>query len=170
MSKKPLHPFERSIGPGPYKFVGLGKIHISETHGARYIGPTVERGCGSCAHCGTGILNIFVIRAGDGKNYGVGCDCILKSNLPYTIITQAEKAERARKNKLAALRRDKKRALDIKEFRCLSWKLRRQCRKAPHPNKYFAEKGKTLRDYLKFTRFSVTGLLILKRLEKCGAV
>jgi len=77
------HPFQRTLGPGPYQFIGIGVIQVNETHGARYSGPEVENGAGTCAHCGTGIMNIFVVRTGEGRDFGVGSDCIKKVYLEY---------------------------------------------------------------------------------------
>ena len=73
-----LHPFEITIGPGPYKFIGVGRIVLDPRRGHVYNGPHCDEGCGTCSHCSQAIMNIYVIQAGDGKNYGVGCDCIEK--------------------------------------------------------------------------------------------
>lgn len=72
------HPFSYTLGAGPYKYIGFGKIIISETSGAVYLGPEMDEGCGTCAHCGHAILNIFIILTGEGKRCGVGSDCIHK--------------------------------------------------------------------------------------------
>lgn len=103
-----MHPFERTLGPGPYSFVGVGKIHISETFGARYIGPTCDSGAGTCAHCGTGIVNIYVIKNANGQTFGVGSDCIGLLNLPMPEMTKIQKAKRAHNRALRLSRAEKK--------------------------------------------------------------
>jgi hypothetical protein len=157
MSNAKLHPFEMTIGPGPYQYVGFGCIEISERFGARYSGPELERGCGTCAHCGTAILNIFVIRAGDGKNYGVGCDCIEKSNLPYAVKNAVEKQRllRERDKRRAAsdrrrVERNKRKADFLARF-LEYWptsKLFAETKTKPHPVESLAAQGLTLNDYI----------------------
>jgi len=161
MSKREAHPFERTIGPGPYRFIGVGKIHVSETFGARYIGPECDRGCGTSAHCGHGIMTIFIIRAGDGKNYGVGSDCIAKSEMPYEVKTAAQKAESARRAALRKAKKDEARkrrvAQDDAELAAFAtwWasepKAKASWKRQPHPNDYMAkEKGLSLFDYIEW--------------------
>jgi hypothetical protein len=165
VNKKKQHPFERTIGPGPYKYIGFGKIHFSETFGARYIGPECERGCGTCAHCGTAIMNIFVIQAGDGKNYGVGCDCIAGSTLPYEVKSAAEQGRLKYERKLRDERNQKKRErqkdLDAKELHAFVsvWstpefqdsKFVIAFKRQPHPNEWMAkERGLSIFDYIEW--------------------
>jgi hypothetical protein len=103
-----VHPFERTLGQGPYTFVGAGRIAISETFGARYIGPECERGAGTCAHCGHAIMNIFVIRIGDGRQFGVGSDCIFKASIPARELSKVKRAELQRQREMRQARKAKK--------------------------------------------------------------
>src|ERR1700677_1659025 len=82
------HPFERTLGRGPYRFVcfyDLGAVigalnagNVAGYNNGLAMAPKVESGLGTCSHCGHAILNIFVVQTGDGKRYGVGSDCIEK--------------------------------------------------------------------------------------------
>ena len=107
-----IHPFENTIGPGPYRFVGTYDMGAALAHQASFgdtaaafrDAPRLEAGMGSCAHCGHPILNICIVRRGDGKLYGVGTDCILKTDDGKLV--DAVKVE---KNRLAREKRAAKR-------------------------------------------------------------
>lgn len=103
-----VHPFERTLGAGPYRFVGAGRIAVSETFGARYIGPECERGAGTCAHCGHAIMNIFVIETGEKRRFGVGSDCIHKVGIPARELSAVKKAELAMERQKRAERKKRK--------------------------------------------------------------
>lgn len=90
------HPFETTLGLGPYQFIGVGEICFSPTFGARYIGPECERGAGTCAHCGHAIKYVYVIETAEKRRFGVGSDCILKVSMPVKIVSQIEAIERKR--------------------------------------------------------------------------
>lgn len=83
-----IHPFQNTIGPGPYRFVGTYDMgaalahqqSFGDTAAAFRDAPRLEAGMGTCAHCGQAILNICIVRRGDGKLYGVGTDCIMKTD------------------------------------------------------------------------------------------
>lgn len=109
MSKE--HPFFRTLGPGPYTFAGFGQIHFSETFGAKYVGPHVDSGAGTCAHCGHGIMNIFVVKRGDGRTYGVGSDCIGKLHCDdqFKGMGEFERTLKELKRKQGQERREKQR-------------------------------------------------------------
>lgn len=141
------HPFNRTLGPGPYKFIGVGKIQFSETFGARYIGPECERGAGTCAHCSTAIINIFVIETGEGRRFGVGSDCIAKVGLPEKIMTTVKRAEL----KLAKANRDALGNKKNAELQILIANNQDKFKAMPHPNKYHAEHGKTYLDWLNYS-------------------
>jgi hypothetical protein len=58
------HPFERTLGPGPYRYVGFFEINIQAGQmGRPYINshlvhPRFVSGAGTCAHCGHAIFAI----------------------------------------------------------------------------------------------------------------
>lgn len=151
------HPFSYSLGAGPYRYVGffdLGRAIAAVNNGtmdtahAMQDSPRLEAGMGTCAHCGHGILNIFIVRRGDGKLYGVGSDCIMKvssegdvsdvSKMEREIRRQAKiKRENLEQAKRDSLEADYQEALKVLASK-------------PHPNSYFASKGKTAADYYSF--------------------
>lgn len=84
------HPFELAgMGRGPYQFVGMVSIPgaaLAEANCEAYNAALRELprdligGCGTCSNCGMAIMNICIIRDADGKRYGVGSDCVLKTD------------------------------------------------------------------------------------------
>ena len=107
------HPFtESGLGLPSFKFIGIAKIpapSLGEANPTAYMNALhalpkdLKNGCGSCAHCGTAIMNIFIIRNAAGEKYGVGCDCIEKSGdqplvrASHLAKLQADKAARRAK-------------------------------------------------------------------------
>lgn len=96
--EKNIHPFQLTLGLGPYRLVGFFALQLpSEANQGRnnfHLAPPMERGLGTCAHCGHGIVNIYIVQIADGKRFGVGSDCIHKAGLPYTELTKLQKHER----------------------------------------------------------------------------
>jgi hypothetical protein len=88
-----VHPFERTLGQGPYKYVGFFEINKQAgAMGRPYFDPSLvhpnfKTGAGTCAHCGHAILNIYQVMTGNGEVYGVGSDCIEKVGLPARELT-----------------------------------------------------------------------------------
>lgn len=96
-----MHPFEKTLGQGPYKFVGYVRIikpseqmpegnyrQMTEATPIRFV-----RGMGTCAHCNMAIMNVFMVEIGNGDVFGVGCDCILKVGLPAQELNKVKKAQ-----------------------------------------------------------------------------
>jgi hypothetical protein len=105
-----VHPFSRTLGPGPYKFVGFGRIAFSSTFGHKYMGPEIEKGCGTCAHCGTAIMNIYVVETSEKRKFGVGCDCIMEvaNQAGFENIPEVERMMRKLKNEQAKAARERR--------------------------------------------------------------
>ena len=164
------HPFSYTLGPGPYSFVGFGKIHTSETFGARYIGPELERGCGTCAHCGHAIMNICVVKTGDGKLFGVGNDCIdkVKINGNFTNLNAFELEIRKQKRVAGQIRREKQRQILKSECENTIKNNQDQLSILPHPTK----DGQTALNYCNWyitKEHTIGGYKIMKqRLIKWG--
>jgi hypothetical protein len=84
-----VHPFARTLGPGPYKWLGsfdLGAAISMQQNGnidghnnAMASAPRLEAGMGTCAHCGMAIMLIQIVKTGEGKLFGVGSDCVMKT-------------------------------------------------------------------------------------------
>lgn len=173
-----VHPFVRTLGQGPYTFVGY--FYIDKDAGAKgrpyydasLVHKNFVRGAGTCAHCGQGILNIFQIQTGNGEVYGVGSDCIAKVGLPYRELTKVQLAEKAHQKKLRDARKAVKReaaakargeanAAAMEEFTALMQSG--DLAKYPHPNEYLRGQGKTLQDY---ANFCVNGGNVATMLDK----
>ncbi len=69
-----LHVFERAgLGKAPFRVTGF----TVKTFKASPDSPT-QPGT-SCDFCGTGIMNVCLIKSSDGKAFKVGCDCVAKT-------------------------------------------------------------------------------------------
>ena len=150
------HPFSYTLGAGPYKYVGSYDMGAALAHQQAYgdtasafrDAPCLEAGMGTCAHCGHAILDIRIVRRGDGKLYGVGSDCILKV-ADQGDVGEISKLERQIREdrKIKRRKREEAKVLELEnDFQDALDKLE----KTPHPNSYFAEQGKTMRDYYEY--------------------
>jgi hypothetical protein len=80
-----VHPFEiAGLGKAPFKYLGehkqdlqYGQAVVGTIGGPDGYAVTTKPG-GTCAYCGTSIVNMFKIRSADGKVFRVGSDCALK--------------------------------------------------------------------------------------------
>jgi hypothetical protein len=91
--EKQAHPFELSgLGTGPYRWVGFYSFPskgLAEANPDAYQNALREmprdlvNGCGTCAHCGTPITNVCIVRDGQGRHYGIGNVCIEKTGDTY---------------------------------------------------------------------------------------
>lgn len=134
------HVFEH-LAPGPYKVVGFDRRTYQACPGA-----PVQVG-GSCDHCGTGIIDTFVIQGSNGHRFKVGSSCVLKAG------------DRGLKKQidpiLAKLRREKAEDLDRrKKADIKAWladeTLRASLKAEGHPNEYRAKAGDTRLDWVEF--------------------
>lgn len=144
-----VHPFEKSLGAGPYKFVGCHTIikpcdampegNYKQIHlPSRFV-----RGNGTCAHCGHAIMNVFLVEIGNGEVYGVGCDCIEKVGLPPQEMKKVEKAAADRIKALAKIRKVNKVESAKEEMIELFKTSSDAMQNLPHPS----FQGKSLLDY-----------------------
>jgi hypothetical protein len=82
-----LHAFEKSgNGRAPFHCVGFAAIpspslaeHNVEAYNRALRALPKDVGCGTCDHCGTAIMNNFIIESSDGNRFVVGCDCVAKT-------------------------------------------------------------------------------------------
>lgn len=112
-SKEKLHPFEAAgMGSGPFTWIGSYSFpspSLAELHPAAYqsalsaMPRDLINGCGTCANCGKAINNIEIVQNSEGRRYGVGCDCVMKTDDP----SLSDKAKIAQK----LMERSKRRAL-----------------------------------------------------------
>lgn len=78
---------EMGLGQAPFRIVGFYKLpsaSLAGTNPFAYEAILASRPkgvmVGSCAMCGTGLTNNFIIKSADGKKHAVGCDCVEKIN------------------------------------------------------------------------------------------
>ena len=136
-----LHPFlEAGMGEGPYAFVGCFDLAAAMTpDSAANFGnmtgwvkdaPRLKAGMGTCACCGHGIMQICIIRTGNGDLYGVGSDCVLKTEHEGIARKGVEAALAARRKAMNAKRAAAKRKAAweagraAREARELEWAVR----------------------------------------------
>lgn len=152
------HPFSYTLGEGPYQYVGSYDLGATLAY-AQSFGdtkqafrnnppPKLEAGMGTCAHCGHAILDIRIVRRGDGKLYGVGSDCILKVAAEGDVgaLSDLERQISADNKRKRREREEANKAELTPGFEAALVQLER----LPHPNAHFAGQGKTLADYYRF--------------------
>ena len=98
---------EAGLGKAPFNVVaviGMPSSSLAEANPAGYnaamTGASEEArafgvGLGSCAACGTGLMNNFVIRDAVGKHFVVGCDCVRKTD-DAKLVKRADLLEKRR--------------------------------------------------------------------------
>jgi len=150
------HPFTENLGDGPFSYVGyfdLGSRRRAMEAGRDYAevmkdAPRLKAGLGTCAHCGHAIMNIMIVRNGDGELFGVGSDCIRKVYADGDV-EQLSKMERDIKTKKKVERMEREQAQFDKVMPEYTAALAKLANK-PHPVDYYASIGKTLADYYEF--------------------
>lgn len=150
-----IHPFELAgLGKAPFRFVGMESQDMA--YGERIlnraefnrtgIALTTKPG-GTCAYCGTYILNMYKIESADGKRFHVGCDCVEKTgdkHLVKVVSDANKKADRIKKDNKSARVLAELKELIADETNGAKLKA------LPHPNAYMANKGVTLLDWVHF--------------------
>jgi len=68
-----IHPFERAnLGKAPFRVVGNYVAKYQACPGA-----PIQPGA-ACDYCGTGIMDVYVVRSADKREFEVGCDCVAR--------------------------------------------------------------------------------------------
>jgi hypothetical protein len=153
MTQETKHPFVATLGEGPFAFVGTYDIGAALAHQQAFgsteqafrDAPRLEAGMGTCAHCGHAILTVCIIRRGDGKLFGVGSDCVFKAAHGGDVSALSALEKQLRED--AKKKRQDREARKIAEMKPRFETALEKLRTMPHPNDYFAAKGKTLADY-----------------------
>jgi hypothetical protein len=144
-----IHPFERAgLGKAPFRFVGMEKQDLCYgeriLNRAEYertgISLTTKPG-GTCAFCGTYILQMCNIVSADGRKFHVGCDCVELAG-DAKLVRKVKAAKRAADRVKRAARADSVKA----ELDALlsNEAARAHLSTIPHPSAYRAAKGETL--------------------------
>jgi len=105
-----LHPFEAAgMGHGPYRFNGVFDLaeamnpdsaaNFGNMRGGLKDAPNLKAGMGTCACCGHAIMVICIVEDGAGDLWGVGSDCVLKTE-EKALCDKAKIAVAARRKQL----------------------------------------------------------------------
>ncbi len=126
------HPFLRTLGTGPYKIVDFFALVIpSEANHGRNnydMAPkNLKKGVGTCAHCGHGIINNYIVQNGIGERFPVGSECVEKTSSSGDIqnLSGFQKHQKEMKRKAGQERRERQRL-----------KLKEECEKLVKDNEY----------------------------------
>lgn len=156
---KTVHIFEKAqLGTAPFRLLRVDMIE-QDPNGPR-------RGT-SCDHCGTYITNLFFCESSDGKKFVIGSTCAEKlgdAGLTKAVRTEVSNHRRELRNQRQLAEWEAARpareayqqeqaaqkAALIAERKELFKTLRPTLATMPHPNEYFASKGKTMIDYLNY--------------------
>lgn len=155
-AKTELHPFEKAgLGIAPFRFIGMarkvGPIRTELGNGITLESGSPGQPMGTCRYCGQGIAYCYEIKSADGKTFEVGSDCVNKLSRESNekrdpVIAAINRKAREVKNQVRHAREKKKQI----EAQALFEANHTRFEKMPHPNKYFADQGKTMLDYFKY--------------------
>lgn len=152
MCETMVHCFEKAgLGKAPFRYIGIEDQNIS--HGQRIIGSVggvqIEtKPGGTCAYCGTYIVNMFNVESADGNRFHVGCECIKKTGdegLIRRVEAEVKKMEKARREA------KKKAKLAAERELCETAQIGLLASK-PHPHPYRAAQGETLYDWARWMK------------------
>lgn len=160
------HPFTLAgLGQAPFRFVGMVKQDLlygeAIINRAEYqktgIAITTKAG-GSCAYCGTYILNMFQIQSADGKLFHVGSDCVEKTCGPKLVASVKRMV-----SKLTSEKRAAREIVKISEGEAFLARadVAAFMASTPSPAEWRAKLGDTLANYVAFawSRSGVAGKL-----------
>lgn len=135
-------------GPAPYKVV---RSFVSKFQACP--GAPIQPGT-SCDHCSTAIMNVFVVRCGNGHEFNVGSDCVARAADP-ALIKSVNLIER----KAAATKRAAKSVSVAAELTELIAANSAALASMPHPKDWAAAKGETMLDHAQWmnTRCGASG-------------
>jgi hypothetical protein len=162
-----IHPFEKAhLGSAPFRFIGTSEKVYCACPGA------LEQPAGTCDYCGNGIRYVYHVRSADGREFGVGCDCIRKVDRASLVnVTEFERAVAAQERKLrqarTAARNAKTQArIDAAMARYdASPEIQAAFAARPHPFTAMAAEGRTMADYVEWMR-RMAGLSGMTRIAK----
>lgn len=142
-----IHCFEAAgLGKAPFRYTGVEYQDVS--YGQRVIGTvggatvTTKPG-GTCAFCGTYIVNMFGVESADGNRFHVGCECIRKTDDAGLIRKLDEDVRRMERAKRLAKKLAKQAATEAYCVDILATRLP-ALHALPHPTPARAAQGETL--------------------------
>lgn len=138
-----IHAFqERGLGVAPFRLVRIFMSRYQACHDA-----PIQPGS-ACDYCGTGIMEVCVIRDATGHEFKVGNQCVAKTGDRGLIDTVKREV-----NKLRTQARHEREAKIIAEGKAEfenSPNIQAALAALPHPNEFYAGQGRTLLDYVGF--------------------
>jgi hypothetical protein len=139
------HVFERAgLGLAPFRFVGFSTMIFRACPDAPPQPGT------SCDYCGTGIMYVCRIKSADGKLFKVGCDCVNKTGEAGLIKAYKQSAEYRQHQRELRHAKDKIKSIELDGILARP-EVKTSLSSKPHPNEYFAGKGKTYWDYIQYS-------------------
>lgn len=152
---KERHPFSYTLGLGPYLFVDFFALVLpSEANQGRnnfHMAPkNLKSGVGTCAHCGHGIINNYIVKNGVGERFAIGSECILKANSESQVVNMStfEKHQAKLRSEQSKARREAQRIKLASEVYGVIMANQHTLKGLPHPSKYHPTK--TAFDYCSF--------------------
>ena len=124
-----------------------GQVHVFQSAGLG-VGPFklshVTAEGGRCEFCGTNILWRFYIKGTDGGTFFVGSDCVLKTG--DTGLIRVVEAEVKRRQAEARKAKEKEKMSNLHAILSSPATIAK-LQAMPHPNAWYASKGRTMKDY-----------------------
>lgn len=120
-----IHTFEEhGLGKAPFRFVGYYEAKFRAAPGAAILPGA------SCDYCGTAIMGVYRIKSADGREFKVGCDCVLKTDDKGLIDVVRREANR--------VKADARHAREVARYRAAKAELekpavRERLANEPHP-------------------------------------
>lgn len=145
-----LHRFERAgLGRAPFRCIDMvervGPIDLG--NGRSTGAPGQPMGC--CKFCSTGIKFCYVIQSADGNVFDVGSECVRHTgDKGLVAVVKRHEAEHRKALAEARGRRECARIEVARVAIADDGDLRAKFSGKPHPNKWHADQGDTLADYL----------------------
>lgn len=158
-AKSLKHPFSYTLGAGPYRLVDFFTLVIpSEANQGRnnfHLAPkNLKSGCGTCDHCGHGIINNYIVQNGLGERFAIGSECVEKAGQSgeFENMSVFEKHQRQLKRKQGQERREKQRIKLRDECFSLIDKNLELFATIPHCHEHWKNQGATMKDYFIWAR------------------
>lgn len=173
--KTKRHPFSYTLGPGPYRVVGMFDLGscLSALHSGNINGynnglsmAPKDVSVGTCNHCGRAILDNYIVQNSDGKRFAVGSECILKASIKgeFENLSEFERKVRQVKRQKSKAQRENRRAKQAAEIKLVIDNNEAKLKSLPHPSKFHS--NKTAFDYCIFCyrqgHISLGGIKYLK--------
>lgn len=150
IANEQIHKFERAgLGRAPFRCLDMvervGPIDLG--NGFSTGAPGQPMGC--CKFCGTGIKFCYVIQSADGNVFDVGSECVRHTG-DKGLVTVVKRHEAEQRKVQTEKRKTRERArIEIARIALADdCDVRALFSDKPHPNKWRADQGDTLADYL----------------------